>query len=775
MKNRLFIACLFSLLTGTYVNAQWFQQTQVTNYDLNSVHCIDDNTCYAVGFKTNVFKTTDGGATPWFKPGGTAGVADKFVVKMLNKDTVLIGQDDGTIKMTTTGSTTSSWSLDIPISNGGSNNMSYYDIAFNSKSNFVAVGGLASNTSTGGRLIASSVNSGATWNQVGTGSGEATIFGMENLSSTKYVAVGGAKTIYRSTNAGVTWTKVKTGGIDTAFYDVHFPTKAIGYAVGGAITTPSAGGIVFKTQDSGKTWSKVPGALAAPNTLYGVHFVSKDTGYVVGNGGIIQVTTNGGTSWTKQISPVSTDLNKIYFPSKDVGYIVGKSGVILKTTNGGFIPALVVTPGNNQSVCPGFCATIGGTTIATGGTPPYTYSWSPITGTNTSLVVCPTTKTTYSVTVKDVNNVSSTGTVSVSIHTVAAVSFSGLPTKYCLNGSNLTLTGTPSGTGGVFTGNGITGSSFNPVTAGSGTHSVSYTYTDNHGCIKTSSTKSVTITTAPSKGIMCMVTVDSTNSTSNIVIWQKPVSSSIDSFRIYRKNSSGALTYRGSVAYSAPAKYIEASPLADPNSQSYSYAVSIRDTCGTESAVSDTNSTMFLYVSGFATPNVFTLRWSDYYGFTPTQYEIWRKDDMASGWVKINTVPVNPNQYVDATLPPSTSRYRLRAVNPSAAGCAVDGTTTVRATFSNITADYTGIPEPSLDKFLSIYPNPNHGTFTFQVAGIEYKTAGVKVFDMFGKLVYESTVKNHKAEISIPGIAPGIYQLQLITDKGTANKKITIQ
>jgi photosystem II stability/assembly factor-like uncharacterized protein len=771
MNIRLLIASLVALLTANSINAQWYQQTQVTIYDLNSVHCVNDSTCYAVGFKTNVFKTVDGGATPWFKPGGTTGIADKLVVKMLNKDTVLIGQVNGTMKMTTNGSTNSDWSADIVI-NQGSNGLSYCDIAFNSKTNFAAVGGSIINTSSGGKLVATSVNSGAAWNLIGTGSGEPTIFGMENITTTKYVAAGGAKTIYRSTNAGLTWTKIMTGGVDTTLFDINFPTPAIGYAVGGTPKTPATGGIIFKTIDSGKTWTKANvGALPALNTLYGVHFVTKDTGYVVGNGGIILVTVNAGVNWTKQISPVSTDLNKVYFPSKKVGYIVGKNGVILKTTDGGFIPPLVLNPISNASVCPGFCATIGGTLVASGGTPPYKYAWAPVVNSNSSVVVCPSANTTYTLTVTDANNSIAKGKVTVSIYTVAPVTFSGLPLGYCLNGNNLTLAGSPSG--GQFSGAGITGNSFSPAMVGSGTYTVSYTYTDANGCIKTASTKSVTVTSKPAATSLCMVTVDSSTSTRNIVVWQKPVSNSIDSFRVYRKNAAGGMTRLKAVSYNDSPEYVDAGTLVNPKLKSYAYAVAVVDTCGMESALSDTNRTIFLHVPEFIL-NGIVLRWDDCTGFIPNEYEVWRKDSEDPSWVIIGTVPYwDENQYIDSLSPLSSSRYRIQAAY--SAGCMINQDTTMYATVSNMTADYTAVTEKSLDNLLNVYPNPNHGTFTFLLAGVKFQTAQIRMYDIVGKLVYESALKNQKADISLPEIARGIYQLKVITDKGTANKKIIIQ
>ncbi len=53
-------------------------------------------------------------------------------------------------------------------------------------------------------------------------------------------------------------------------------------------------------------------------------------------------------------------------------------------------------------------------------------------------------------------------------------SFTGLDSIYCSDGSSATLVGTPEG--GEFTGAGVTGSTFDPVVAGSGNHVVSYNY-----------------------------------------------------------------------------------------------------------------------------------------------------------------------------------------------------------------------------------------------------------------------------------------------------------
>ncbi len=58
----------------------------------------------------------------------------------------------------------------------------------------------------------------------------------------------------------------------------------------------------------------------------------------------------------------------------------------------------------------------------------------------------------------------------------AQCTITGLNSTYCDNEAAATLTGSPAG--GVFSGPGITGNSFNPATAGVGTHAITYTWYD---------------------------------------------------------------------------------------------------------------------------------------------------------------------------------------------------------------------------------------------------------------------------------------------------------
>ena len=57
-------------------------------------------------------------------------------------------------------------------------------------------------------------------------------------------------------------------------------------------------------------------------------------GWLAADAGIF-ITTDGGTSWEEQISSAIYPLRSVYFINENTGWVIGELGLILKTTNGG--------------------------------------------------------------------------------------------------------------------------------------------------------------------------------------------------------------------------------------------------------------------------------------------------------------------------------------------------------------------------------------------------------------------------------------------------------
>jgi len=73
-----------------------------------------------------------------------------------------------------------------------------------------------------------------------------------------------------------------------------------------------------------------------------------------------------------------------------------------------------------------------------------------------------------------------TDTQTVTVHPLTPTSFTGLNNQYCIDAPTVTLTGNPAG--GIFTGNGMIGNDFTPVSASAGNHFIRYTFTDANNC-----------------------------------------------------------------------------------------------------------------------------------------------------------------------------------------------------------------------------------------------------------------------------------------------------
>lgn len=136
---------------------------------------------------------------------------------------------------------------------------------------------------------------------------------------------------------------------------------------------------------------------------------------------------------------------------------------------------LVADAGNDETICEGDYVQL----VASGGTS-VTWSSSPADpslagqANDFTIWVTPSQTTTYTATVTG-SNPSCPGLADVTVYVDAAnASYTGLAPGYCVNGTSATLT--PSPTGGAFSGTGVSGNSFNPATAGTGTHDVTYTY-----------------------------------------------------------------------------------------------------------------------------------------------------------------------------------------------------------------------------------------------------------------------------------------------------------
>lgn len=389
---------------------------------INSIQFIDALNGWGVGSNGVVIKTTDGGTT-WSRLGYKTGLpkvtdVDLYSVWFVNSSIGYTGGLDGMLLKTTNGGT--NWT---DISNGAvTNNIN--DITFTSATN--------------GFLVQPNFNG----------------------------------SLFSTTDGGTTWTKSTVPGTNNLISSVDFVDANNGWAAGTYydFTTSSYPALILKTYDGGQTW--VRQITDNPKELYEIRMFSADHGWTVGKSGKIYRTGKGGCydpvvslyadqtlcanqSFNLVADTFANNYNSRYLWStgstlgnitvnSTANYSVTITNECGKTATDNatitFLALPVANAGEDVAICEGESAQLN----ASGGTG---YSWNFAGYLNDNLIANPiatppTGSTTFTVTVKDANNCSSTDAVKVTVNPIPTSDFSA-PTFVCgTDNASLQFTGT---------------------------------------------------------------------------------------------------------------------------------------------------------------------------------------------------------------------------------------------------------------------------------------------------------------------------------------------
>lgn len=232
-----------------------------------------------------------------------------------------------------------------------------------------------------GGTILMTTNGGATWASQTSGTTatlEDIMWGASGVGGLEFVwACGSSATVVSTMDAGTTW-DIQSEGAPYAANAIDFQNISNGIMVGDqfyatsanggnawspAMTTYTAlavdftsettgwicgaSGLIKKTTDGGASWTdQVSGTTLA---LHGIHFINDNEGWACGMTGTILHTTNGGTTWTAQTSNTANLLSDINFSDSQNGWACGYTGTVLRTTNGGstWTPYFSITTGTS--------------------------------------------------------------------------------------------------------------------------------------------------------------------------------------------------------------------------------------------------------------------------------------------------------------------------------------------------------------------------------------------------------------------------------------------
>jgi hypothetical protein len=274
------------------------------------------------------------------------------------------------------------------------------------------------------------------------------------------------------------------------------------------------------------------------------------------------------------------------------------------------------------------------------------------------------------------------------------------------------------------------------------------------------------------------------NSAYNKVIWEKPMVMDIDSFRIYREVLS-SFVHIGSVAYDSLSEYHDTTylPLADPNTTNFRYKISVVDTCGNESVLSNHHRTIFLQANQ-GIGGVVNLNWVPYEGATVDFYRILRDTTGTGVYTAIDSVPGTNTVYTDNAPPVVTTNVDYVLELNWAVSCTPTRATvnTSRSNIKHVGLILLGLAEQNLmNANINVYPNPATDQISIEYPG-GFKKYQLMLYDALGQLVISKELKgsatnqgNNIEVMNIEGLPKGVYIVSLMTEYGSTYRRIVIQ
>jgi PKD repeat protein len=269
-----------------------------------------------------------------------------------------------------------------------------------------------------------------------------------NAGADQTVCTGTSVTLTGAGASTYTWTGGVTNGV------AFTPTSTATYTVTGT----AANGCTNTDQVLVTVSTTLPVNGGADQTICAGQSVT------LSGSGATSYTWTGGVTNGASFTPTATATYTV------TGVSGGCSGTDQVTVTVNSLPT--VNAGNDQTVCSGTSVTLAGSGATS-------YTWS--NGISNGVAFTANTTTTYTVT-GTANGCSNTDEVTVTVNPTPNVSLAALPTV-CIDANSFTLNqGSPAG--GVYSGNGVSGTTFNPTTAGVGVQTITYSVTQN-GCTGT--------------------------------------------------------------------------------------------------------------------------------------------------------------------------------------------------------------------------------------------------------------------------------------------------
>jgi hypothetical protein len=283
----------------------------------------------------------------------------------------------------------------------------------------------------------------------------------------------------------------------------------------------------------------------------------------------------------------------------------------------------------------------------------------------------------------------------------------------------------------------------------------------------------------PAPTNICIVTVDTATNT-NLVVWEKIVTTDIAYYVIFRETSVANLFLPvDTIEYDQPSQFTD--PIAYPQFRSWRYKIKSVNTCGYSSKFGDIHKTIHITINTDLA-GTYNLNWDEYEGFPYTTFDIWRYTD-TDGW-GTNPIQSVPNNQLSLTDTPPTIDgldYIIEITPPNVCTSTTNKAIDHNSSRSNKTksiavptgGDNSNISTLKTELTIEIYPNPSTGKFNILLNDNSNKT--LKLYDMKGSIVKVVESSSKSIEIDLNQYENGMYILEIATNNGVIRKQLLKQ
>lgn len=305
MKKIIYFVFVLVLLDEfTFSQSGWYSLTCGLNVDWYSVYFTSNTTGYVAG-NDFILKTTDGG-NAWTISLYAIGDRFRHLVFVNQSTGIVIGRDGLVMKTTNSGV---NW---VPKSSGTGDDLLHFYMV-NENTGYLC-GGYGTYLKT--------TNGGNSWS--GGTLCNSHLYGIHFISESTGWIAGDLGLMFKTTNGGINWiNKQLPAAVDLR--EIFFLNSTTGWTVGKL-------GKIYCTTNGGDNWFT---QHSDSNVIYH-HIVMRNSsgGWAAGECEIVH-TSDLGTHWNRQLNAYPRALVQSFLTSDLVGYVVGFGGTIYKTTNGG--------------------------------------------------------------------------------------------------------------------------------------------------------------------------------------------------------------------------------------------------------------------------------------------------------------------------------------------------------------------------------------------------------------------------------------------------------